>query len=107
MSRTEKYTSEELSEVLDENAIKEIMNAATADAVVPSKETPPLSPGVHGRMRKRSYALPLIMPIPDAAVSANASARAATNAIINIRLLVSRYSTEQTEAIRPFAITWT
>ena len=86
-------------------ARQDISRAASADEIVPSQDIPPLMPGVHARMRNGSNTLLLNAPMPDAVVSASASARAATNAIKYNFSNVKAYKTAHTEGINAFART--
>ena len=94
-----KTISESINVILPKaRAIKEINNAATADAEVPRTDIPPLIPAEQGQWRKTSYALPERTPIPDAVVSANASAREATKATTKAFSFVMAKIIAQTDA---------
>ena len=57
------------------------MDAPIKENVVPRSDIPPLIPGLQGFILNGSNAFPDITPIPDAIVSASASARDATKPI--------------------------
>lgn len=86
-------------------AIVHIRTGATNEASVPNTDIPPLIPCSHFLILKGSNVCFENVPIPDAAVSENASANDVIKGMMNMSFPVKIYAKEKIIAGNPLAIT--